>query len=341
MDKRMNNILPEGFTFRPPNQEDAESIVALCNADSRHLYGIEEYTVEEMHRGWNMPRVNMERDMRVVVAPDGQIASYYEVWDLEDPHTTVYVWGRVHPDYTGRGIGSYQMEWAEERARQAIRLAPPQARVVMWVSTLDIDHLAQELFDGYGFQRIRSSLRMVIEFNGAPPPHPVWPEGITLRTVVRGQDEFAAWAAGREAFRDHFGFVERPIEEEYERWASYTLNDPDYDPSLWFVAMDGDQIAGNSMCRKNIYDDPELGWVSSLSVKRPWRKRGLGLALLLHSFGEFYRRGYHKVGLGVDAENLTGALRLYEKAGMHSDPLHAAATYEKELRPGRDWMNRG
>jgi ribosomal protein S18 acetylase RimI-like enzyme len=71
-------------------------------------------------------------------------------------------------------------------------------------------------------------------------------------------------------------------------------------------------------------------------VRRPWRKRGLGLALLNHSFGEFYRRGYRRVGLGVDAQNLTGALRLYEKAGMRADPARRFSVYEKELRLGVD-----
>ncbi|KAA0260059.1 MAG: hypothetical protein EDM79_18925, partial [Chloroflexi bacterium] len=66
----------------------------------------------------------------------------------------------------------------------------------------------------------------------------------------------------------------------------------------------------------------------------PWRKHGLGLALLQHSFAEFYKRGKRKAGLGVDAENLTGALRLYEKAGMH---VHLAFdTYEKTIREGRE-----
>ena len=78
--------------------------------------------------------------------------------------------------------------------------------------------------------------------------------------------------------------------------------------------------------------DEGIGWVSSLGVRRPCRKRGLGLALLRHAFSEFYRRGKRKVGLGVDAQNLTGALRLYENAGMH---VHQTFDqYEKELRPG-------
>ena len=77
-----------------------------------------------------------------------------------------------------------------------------------------------------------------------------------------------------------------------------------------------------------------MGWVNSLGVRRPWRRRGLALALLRHAFGVFYRRGKTKVGLGVDATSLTGATRLYEKAGMHVQ--RKSVTYEKVLREGRD-----
>jgi mycothiol synthase len=74
--------------------------------------------------------------------------------------------------------------------------------------------------------------------------------------------------------------------------------------------------------------------VNILGVRRPWRRRGVALALLQHSFREFYSRGRYKVGLGVDAQSLTGATRLYEKAGMRSDPSRQLVLYEKELRPG-------
>jgi ribosomal protein S18 acetylase RimI-like enzyme len=101
---------------------------------------------------------------------------------------------------------------------------------------------------------------------------------------------------------------------------------------LYFIAMDGNEIAGINLCRPHIPYDADQGLVGSIGVRRPWRKRGLGLALLRHAFNEFYRRGTRKVGLGVDAQSLTGALRLYENAGMHIE--QADDFYEKELRPG-------
>ncbi len=102
--------------------------------------------------------------------------------------------------------------------------------------------------------------------------------------------------------------------------------------------QDGDQIAGISLCWPHPDDDPDMGWVGILGVLSPWRRKGLALALLQHSFSEFWRRGKRKVGLGVDASNLTGAMRLYTKAGM--SPYRQFDLYEKKIRPGVDYMRK-
>jgi ribosomal protein S18 acetylase RimI-like enzyme len=125
------------------------------------------------------------------------------------------------------------------------------------------------------------------------------------------------------------------LEEGLKRW-KHNREYEGYDPTLYFLAIDvpSGEIAGFNLCRPQSHYDADRGWVSAIGVRRPWRKRGLGLALLRHAFNEFYRRGKHKVGLGVDSQNLTGALRLYESAGMHMDQAHDF--YEKELRPGKE-----
>lgn len=334
----MNNQLPPGYTVRSPRLEDAETCVAMYNACSQALTGTQPFSVDDQLLEWQTPKLDMARDMRLVLAPDGQVAAYYEVWDLEDPHATVYCWGRTHPAHAGRGIASHLLEWAEERARMAIPLAPPEARVTLLAFVEAINAEANQLMLDAGMKFARRSQRMYIEFD-SPPPVPVWPQGIAVRTVREGEERLA-FAAENEAFKDHWGHVEHPFEEEYQHFTHFTLNNPLYDRSLWFVAVDGDEIAGESRCRSEVDNDPSIGWVSTLSVRRPWRKRGLGLALLQHSFGEFYRRGYRKVGLGVDSENISGALRLYENAGMHCEPKYTHHNYEKELRPGVDLMRR-
>jgi ribosomal protein S18 acetylase RimI-like enzyme len=88
-----------------------------------------------------------------------------------------------------------------------------------------------------------------------------------------------------------------------------------FDPTLWFIVEADGEVAGVSLCKPHDAEEG-VGWIRVLGVRRPWRRRGVGRALLLHSFHEFRRRGFHAVGLGVDAESLTGANRLYEQAGM-------------------------
>jgi len=132
--------------------------------------------------------------------------------------------------------------------------------------------------------------------------------------------------AHEEAFSDHWGHTPGT----YEKWQLHMTNHEDFDPSLWHIAWDGDQIAGYSLCRYRM----GIGWVGTLGVRRAWRKRGLGEALLLHSFGEFHKRGKDVIGLGVDAANPTGATRLYQKAGMKVAAEYVI--YEKELRAGRE-----
>jgi len=329
----MSTALPKGYTLRPVTMADIDGVVELFNADAQRLIGVEKYTDDEFIPEWTTPRFELDRDTRVVLAPDGAVAGYYEVWDLENPHVQVFGWGRVHPAHSGKGLGTCLLNWAEGRARLAIPLAPAEARVRLLVDALDIDPQAQELFRSCGFQQVRHSLRMVINLNGTHP-QPRWPADITVRTMRSGQDERSVFAASRESFRDHWGHVERPFEEEYSRWLHHNKSRLDFDPSLWFLAMDGDQIAGICLCRMTTHDDPEMGWVSELAVRKPWRRRGLGLALLHNAFGEFQQRGKSKVGLGVDAENLTGATRLYQRAGMQSDPSRQFSIFEKELRPG-------
>jgi mycothiol synthase len=327
--------LPEGYVMRPATIGDLKEAVEMFNAASRALIGVDEFTYEEYLPEWRTPGFNLETDTRLVLTGEGKIVGCYELWDVNDPPVRLYCWGRVHPDYKGLGIGSNLLAWAEERAGETILRAPEGTRVVLHTHARSLDKEANELFKTFGYRMIRQSWRMVIELNDQPP-RAQWPAGIKVRTIKVGQEEIPILQAVREAFRDHWGHVENPFEEDLERWMHWINSDIDFDPTLWFLAMDGDEIAGVSLCRPKISDDPEMGWVDTLGVRRPWRKRGLGLALLHHSFGEFYQRGTKKAGLGVDAQSLTGATRLYRRAGMHLDAKHQHDLYEKELRSGID-----
>jgi mycothiol synthase len=318
------------ITLRAPTMNDLTAVAEMISASYKVDEGYGFVTIDEMRDEWTTPGFVLERDSRIIESPDGKIAGYIYVLDNQTHHVRPTVWGRVHPDHREKGIGTCLLRWAEERARQCMDQAPPNARITLglWIDSLN--EAAQMLFRNEGYLLTRHFWRMAIIMD-EPPSRPIWPAGITLRTAIAGQDERAIFDLIEEATKDHWGY----LPGRFETWLHYYHSNQVFDPSLWFLAIDsdrGDQIAGVCLCRPSLPDEPDMGWVDELAVLRPFRRRGIALAMLQHAFAEFYRRNVHKVGLGVDAASLTGATRLYEKAGMFVTREYRR--YEKELRSG-------
>jgi mycothiol synthase len=317
------------FSLRPATLEDLPEAVAMFNACSRESIGKDEFELEDYRNEWRDPSIDLAADTRIAQTPDGAIVGCVEVWNTP-PYTHCWIWGRVHPDLCGQGIGTALMDWAEQHARVALDRAPEGTRIVLEAGAISTHRPTTELFDDRGFVAARYSWNMARDLDDQLPA-PVRPAGITVRTMQPG-DELAVYRAQNEAFRDHWGHVEAPEEMGYPLWRHRTLESPGHDPSLWFLALDGGEIAGFSLCEASRPGEPDKGWVNSLGVRRPWRRQGLAEALLYHSFAELRRRGRISVGLGVDASSLTGATRLYEKVGMHA--IRKFTLFEKELRAG-------
>jgi mycothiol synthase len=327
--------LPAGYTARAARMEDIEAVVEMLNACQRVDTGESMTTVELTRAEWTSPDFDPTQDVLLAFSPDGDLAGYIEVW-CGNPFVRAYIFGRTHPDHRGLGIGGYLLRWSEDRSAQFIDKAPPEARFFIRTGTDSANGPARDLFEDRGFTLVRHFYRMVVEMDpGAPPPEPVWPDGVRVRKMVRGQDERALYDAVCASFCDHWGFVES---DDYEEWLHWFDNDPGFDPDLHFLAVadgpDGEQVAGFARCRPFFESDPEMGWVDTLGVVREFRRQGIATALLYHAFREYLRRGKLKVGLGVDASSLTGATRLYENVGMYV--ARQSDAYEKELRAGRD-----
>ncbi len=147
-----------------------------------------------------------------------------------------------------------------------------------------------------------------------PIPDATLPDGPEVRPVSEA-DHRRIWDADVEAFRDHWEAGER-TEEDYI--AMFSI--PTIDTSLWRVAWDGDEIAGSVLNFIFPSENERLGinrgWLEHISVRRPWRRRGLAGALIVDSLRMFRDMGLQEAALGVDAENLSGALRLYESFGF-------------------------
>lgn len=331
--EQIDIVLPDGFTARGATMNDVEQAMMLFNRWSRAVISRDEFTdIDSILNEWQASGADLAEDVRLVFAPNGDLTGYIEVWNNTRSLTHLELWGRLDPAYEDLGIGTWMLHWAEQRALQALPTVPAELRFAPHVGTYRQAVKAKKLFEDMGYQHLRSTYHMLIEMD-EPMPAPKFPDGITLHTYNPGTDAEAVYRVEKDAFRDHFGFVEEPFEEGLKRW-KHSREHEGFDPTLYFLAVAGDEIVGICICRPQSTYDPDRGWVRSLGVRRPWRKRGIGLALLRHAFNEFYRRGQRRVGLGVDAQNLTGALRLYEGAGMHVD--QAYDHYEKELRAGTE-----
>jgi mycothiol synthase len=309
------------FVVRPPMMSDLEAVHRLMEVCDIAEYGAPDFTLEDLRTFWQGPTFNLATDAWMVIAPGGRLVGYADVDHRQ--HVHIYTQLRVLPEFAGRGIVEHLLHLAEEWAQRQISLANPDARVTLFSWGSSLNNTAQQALLQTGFREARRSWRMEIGMSQAPIA-PEWPDQVTVRTFESERDIRTLYAAIEEAFQDHWGH----IDGNFDEWKHWTVDRENFDPTLWCLAFEGEEIAGASLCAYQM----EFGWVDTLAVRRPWRRKGLGMALLLHSFGEFYRRGKSNVGLGVDSQNLTGATRLYERAGMHVARTYI--TYEKELRAG-------
>lgn len=316
----MDSFADLGLTLRRPTLDDLPATVDLLVASDIAEFGEPDTDLDETRDFWR--RQDLANDHWLLTDAAGGIVAYAEV--SRDREVHVETWVTVHPDHRRRGIGSRLGDIAEARAAELVDRAPAGTRVTAraWVNAREEG--VRAFVRDRGYRATRRFYRMKIEMGEDPPAPPAWPDGIEVRTFDLERDARATFEAAEEAFADHWGHVHATFDE----WIKRTQGDT-FDPSLWFLAVDGDQIAGTSLCATYL----DIGWVGTLGVRRPWRGRGLGEALLRHSFGEFHRRGRRTVGLGVDADSLTGATRLYERAGMHVDRVHELWT--QVLREGR------
>jgi GNAT superfamily N-acetyltransferase len=266
---------------RAPGEADAAFVAALMSE-----HAPERVSEREVTREWEASYVDVERDARI--EEDGYVL--VETIDADR------VWLSVH----GRP-STELLDWEDARSSERA------ARVLTggWAT----DDAILTALRARGFSSVRSSSRMLLDL-AMPTAEPKWPPGIAVRTFRDG-DERTFYDVHQETFRDMW----EPIEDTYEEWAHWFLEPPAFDRDLWFLAHEAGEPAGLAMCFPH-ETRPACGWVRVLGVRRPWRKRGVGRALLLHAFEVFRSHGFTEAGLGVDSESETGANRLYESVGM-------------------------
>jgi len=329
----------EAWIIRPGRLDDLDRAVEMFNARSQKLHGENQSTPDQMLGWWRSPRFEIERDTQIVLDEAGRMIGWAHVSDPGEPYVTIGCGVIAHPDAEDcPPLWERLHAWALDQAWAYVPRAPEGARVIAVGSAMAEDEARRAAFERAGYELVRVGNRMRIDLD-EEPPKPTWPEGIGLRTADVERDLPAIVRADMEAFRDHWGHVERPFDRELEGWQDFVRSLGErVDPSLWFLAIEGEEIVGFSVCTGSIADDETRGYVDGLCVRPAWRRRGIALALLHHSFGELRRRGKEAVELDMDSENLTGALHLYERAGMHV--IRQSLSYDRVLRDGEDLVKR-
>jgi mycothiol synthase len=296
--------------------EDVPEIVRLLNARNRADRVDERMSVGSLTAWLEHPTQSFDARRDAVVGElDGRVvaAGALDWVDTRDGEFREYrFWGGVDPELQGRGIGSTLVRYFEGRARELARAQAPD-RVPVLGSFVPVGRASEALLLGHGYRPARWFFEMVRHSLDDIDVTPL-PDGLELRPVAPDQ-LLTIWAADREAFRDHWGGA-----DESSGAMERLLADPDTDTSLWVSAWDGDEVAGGIWNDIYAEENADLGvrrgWLSSVFTRRPWRGRGLARALIGRSLVLLRERGMTSAALGVDADNPTGALGLYEAAGF-------------------------
>jgi len=315
--------------------DDFEAFYKLYGIEYVEKYGGFTMSSDEVKAEMEMPRFDLTTDVAGIFKED-ELVAYAEIRYWRTPPVRPYLYGYVHVDHRNKGYGTQLTEWGVARATEFLAEVPPEARVVLQAFTQVAE--GKQLFEDFRFVNTRQSWMMQIDFTQAPSPATL-PEGMRFVTMADGAsvEDIARLHIG--TFRDHRGFQEEPLADVVTRWEKIIEGTTDFDPTLFAIVKDGDADVALITIVPTSSDDADKGEVSILGVMPEYRKRGIGLQLLNFAFDALYRRGKKSCELNVDASSLTGATRLYERAGMYKSRVFYA--YELELRGGVELSNQG
>lgn len=304
---------PVDLIFRFPVKEDAQAVLDLMIACDIADYGEADSELADLLDDWS--EMDLEHDTWLAYNKEKNLLGYAGIYvDAGGVfHYDLY----VHPGPAYLDVNRELLEKCEERTR-AILSEKNRVKVDASLIISDTNRSLKSLAEKLGYRIHIYHCGMRIQFNN-PPAAPEWAEGISLRTAIPGEDDHLIYE-----------FIQRTFEKpartapSFESWRSTMLGASNFRSDLWFLAFHGEKLVGANLC----FAYPESGWVRQLGVEPAWRGKGIGAALLQHTFCVFYEMGYTSVGLGVEAENLN-AFHLYERVGMQCTKRYV--DYRKQI----------
>lgn len=306
-----------GLRLRPYRGEpDLADLVRIGNAEAEAAGQPRRVSVDQIAPSFAQPTDHFDPARDVTIAElDGRPVAYQmRNWvDTTDGMREYRLDGGVVPVARRRGIGTLLLEDGERRWRAHADANPTERSLTFGSWAGDSQDGAVALFRGAGYSPARYFFEMTRTGLDDVVAVPL-PDGLEVRPITRDL-ALAVWRADVEAFKDHWGGFDGS-DSRLQEW----LARPSTDLALWIVAFDGDEVAGGIL---NTIDGAEnealglrRGWLSSVFTRRPWRRRGLAHALIAHSLVALRERGMNEASLGVDANNPSGALGIYERNGF-------------------------
>ena len=306
----------DGVSFRRfRGEEDYAAMARLLMATSRADGGFRYETADRVAIGYaNLNNCDPYEDM-IFAEVDGAAVGYSRVfWENQLDGTRSYgAFGWLDPEFRTRGIGTVMYEANEARVRSIAASHPVELPKKMMTYAAATDVSGVRLFEKHGFTP-DMYLADMVRPNLEEIPQAAMPEGLVVRTPE--PDEYRkVWESDVEAFRDHHG-----ASEPQESWFDEFMADPNFDPTLWRIAWDGDEVAGGVRSFIDGEQNEEFGrlrgWTEDISTRRQYRQLGLARSLLCQSLEAVRDAGMQEAGLSVHTGNRTGAYRLYESVGF-------------------------
>ncbi|WP_420631186.1 GNAT family N-acetyltransferase [Candidatus Leptofilum sp.] len=295
---------------READKTDWLSSVGDVRADYEHLTNCDPYT-----------------DM-IFAEVNGEPVGYGRCWwhDLKEEGRVYYLFVRLQPEWRNKGIRRTMMRHLEQRLRQIAKEHPANQEKFLsgWADQGETHW--HNLLEREGYKIVRYGFDMVRPSLDNFSYHPI-PDGIEVRRGTLAEFR-KIWEAANEAFRDHWGMPEWP-EESFEAWPKY----PTFNPDLWQIAWDEDEVVGGVLnfidAEENEAFGRKRGYTETIFVRRPWRRRGVAKALITRSFQVLKEAGMEEAALGVDGESPTGAQHLYRQLGFQE--TNRGVTFRKPL----------
>ena len=319
----------DGLTFRSfAGNSDYQAMLSIINEASRVDKDDRATTLKDIEYDYaHLTHSDPKTDM-IFAEINGNTVAYSRVqwWQEKDPNDRIYsLFVNILPDWRNQDIEGAMIKWCEARLNVISQSHPNDSKRFFQTYSSAEKPDFNNILDSQGYTANRFFIEMSRSLENIPEGE--LPEGIDGRPVME-EDTHKIWEASNEAFRDHWGFVE-PEEKDYVSYKGSKY----FQPELWQVAWDGDEVVSSVMNYiEHDYNKTyqrKRGWTENISTHREWRRRGIARALIIRSMHMHKAKGMTEVALGVDTKNPSGALKLYQSLGYKKDKTNI--TYRKPM----------